>query len=212
MKLRFFGAISLLIWCATVLICGSCGFHNASTQDVSTTKQLTAADYPCQEYDPARVRHINTLFPTKMLKNWTDQSSIEARDQALSGIPDRYLAHLAELHKEYGFTISATPGNGGGVAFYPQYIEVSENVHAIQLVMQHEVGHILQYFVEDHAEDFSFSEDFKASADENFDNPELNRYPRSYGRHNPTYYKEYWAEAFNSFYCAPLTNQLLDGR
>ena len=209
--MKRFSVISsfLLIFVASSLFC-SCSIEKEGKTDTSHFSQLTGRDYPCADWPAARMSHARNLLPNGLLRGWKEDDSLKHALNALAGVPDDYLVWMGTLTKEYDFHISPSSGSSGGVALYPSYIYVSDDPSTIDLALQHEVGHIVQHRIDELTNDFDYPQNFYDSADENYDNPQLNAYPRSYGRHQDVYYKEYWAEAFNSFYCSQDTNSMLE--
>lgn len=198
----------LVILCALIFAVG-CMSTKKSLNDQHKLMQITVDDYSCKAWDNDRVEQIKTLFPKAMIdSSGASDKSLKSLYQAMSGIPDTYLKWLGKLHKEDGFTISFSDGMGIGLALYPSYIQFGNDWELVNHTAQHEIGHIVDYYVQDVTTDFDFPQNIQTVADKDYISPHINQYPISYSRSSDTYYKEYWAEAFNSFYCSPKTNKL----
>lgn len=179
-------------------------------------KQLTQDDYPCQQWGLERTNAAMKILPAQMFRNWNADLMNHAK-QAIAGIPDHYLGYLANLHKRNGFFIEADEfGATGGVTISnendAEYIVVTPVGEVVDHVLQHELGHALQFQVrkESGARGLAFEEALAAISDREYDNPNLNDYPHGYDRGSDAYHREFWAEAFNSFYCDRFTNGLLE--
>lgn len=215
-KQSFFGGMKMkqfliLVLSLTLIGCGSTIIGKNETA-VSHVSQLTAEDHPCKQWSSERVDAVKKRLNPNVLTKWTSEAMLVLVFQAMAGIPDIYLDELNNLNTKHGFNIS--PGGHGGVALYPQYIQIGNNEDSINLCLQHEVGHITEYFARNDLGSndpfgYNFYEDLENTAVENHENPNLNAYPGGFAVTSETYKKEYFAEAFNSYYCSEYTNSLL---
>ncbi len=190
----------------------SCGLDPISGSS-SGLYQLTLEDYPCKTWPEGRVEAVNSRLDKDMMKGWDRSSHRPLIFQAMAGVPDLYLGKLNALHVKNSFHISPR-SSLGGVTLYPSYIYVGDDVDSINLALQHEVGHVVEYFARDMASDGDpfeddFDEELAVTAKEHHDNPYLNAYPASFSVESEVYKQEYFAEAFNSYYCSENTNALI---
>jgi len=197
---------------ASFLLIGCGTYKNVGkATNGSNLYQLTVDDYPCQVWNQERVDKVMGLMPSTMMKKW-EGDILKRGEQALAGIPDLYIKWMAELHKKNGFSITAEdPGFTGGVVIggekYPEQMYIYPRTDIVDLVMQHETGHAIMYKIK--FEMTQFLEELGPIADNEHENPNINAYPQLYDIGTEAYHKEFWAEAFNSYYCSPETNGLV---
>ncbi len=195
-----------LIAFASWMIVASCGSPMESASD---TRQITKKESKCKTYTPEEI----TEFKAKMRPNFIGGYNAEAYENVvrnLKGIPMTYMQWLYDVD---GFRITANGMQGGVTEFglYPISLKTGTSAHVIEMAMQHEVGHALTpYFTDHQGKDFGnkFWKDLKSEGNSNFSNPNLHDYPKSYGKGSEVYFLEYFAEAFNSYYCSPESNEL----
>lgn len=179
------------------------------TEPHSNIEQLLEKEQKCMRWPDDRLKSVTAKFPQGFLKGFQGQSQDEAL-QALAGIPDRHLDWLIEVNKKNGFAINNAGGMQGGVTEfgeYPNWIKVGGATYIIQSALQHEVGHAMRRWFDKHnsATASQWTQAVQSEANKESRNPQLNSYPRSYVGQE-AYLDEYWAEAYNSFYCSPESN------
>lgn len=202
---------------ATVLALTSCGAAElpGDANDQSSLSQLTRADYSCKTWNESRVAALKSKMPSTFLKSWQGEP-LNRVHQAMSGIPDVYLDWLYAAHKRNGFSIKGeNPGFPGGVTELsdrePIDMKVLPEPRIVDLTLQHEIGHALNPFLwnETFGSRGAFESQFNKLADADYANSNLNDYPKSYPRGSDVYRMEFFAEAFNSYYCSESTNKMI---
>jgi hypothetical protein len=200
----------LLASLATLLPLVACGPQAA----VSTPTQLTREDFGCKAWPQARLDAMKARIPNGFLVSWQGEA-LDRVHQAMAGIPDTYLTWLYGVHARNGFSIKGqSPGFNGGVTQLtdtePTDMRVTPNGRVVDLSLQHEIGHAINPYMWTVASTrAAFDRELGQLADADYANSNLNAYPKSYPRGSDVYHMEFWAEAFNSFYCSEATNDLL---
>ncbi len=194
-----------LIWSCT----GDMIQRNASTLSPSANhlSQLTLEQQPCYTHNSQRIQAVKNILPSGMLVGFDSQELENAAYQALAGIPDVHLEKLKWAYETNSFQIKAeSPGFSGGMCAMgnpPDWIQVYPDAYVVAYALQHESGHAMEFMV---ATDDNFSQELQTVADNNSNNSNLSQYAKGYVGNGDTYYREFFAEAFNSYYCSPDTN------
>lgn len=137
---------------------------------------------------------------------------------SMAGIPDTYLDWMStraasdnfRIYTARSTTLSSFTKWGGR----DDKISVDRSAWGFDYSLQHEVGHYVEMYASTtgatqrgYSED-QFDRELQQVATLAFNNPKLNSYPKGYyNRNRGAYYAEFWAEAFNSFYCSEEANQ-----
>jgi hypothetical protein len=193
-----------------------CGLGTPSRDATdSRPAQLTRSDLECREWSEGDVDHLKADLPEGYLRDFSSKD-LERVHQALAGIPRKYLTWLKEVRERNGFYIgSANIGFPGGITEVgeeePSWIKISPGARIIDLSLQHEVGHAVSPYLWNKvlSSHDQFNQEFGRIADDNYNNSNLNAYPRTYPKGSEVYIMEYFAEAFNSYYCSPETNAMV---
>jgi len=205
---RILKTILFLAFLAAILV--SCTPKNPE----SNMKQLLQAERKCYVWPQERIDQVNAKYPKGFLKGF-DGDSLDQVNQALAGIPDKHLDWLAVANSKTGFSIQNAGGMKGGVTEfgdYPNFIRIGSTDNTIWFALQHEVGHAMTPYFSTHDKDAAkiWNSEIKVQAEREKNNPKIHSYPVSYiNGSNPNhkiYLLEYWAEAYNSYYCSPESN------
>lgn len=190
-----------------VLLAPACGFERTHVDQASDLNQLTDQGFKCVEYTPEEQSQKLSGMPAEFLapETWTTTTLARAKN-ALAGIPKNYLDYMYSLNKFNGFTISRRPLESSstiGVTTFTNValkVEINTQGFAPDFAVQHEVGHVIDVALD--GKDASFQADYAALYQQEGGNPKL----RSYAGSAPA---EFFAEAFNNFYCGPKANDFL---
>lgn len=217
----------------SVLVLGSCR-KPAGTRESSDTKYITDEQFQCRTADANRLQLVNSapqLFET------FDPESLQVAKGLLGNLPEPYVRHLiastqhtnfriklmdvvtsCKLRDDRGNIIEDYSPNGpysgiGGctsLGFYPTYSDVRKGQVTFALI--HELGHGLMNYVAQQGSVSGDSDTFFAEWQQIYKEEEAKSakngafYARDYARGN---YNEFWADAFQSFYCSPESNDEL---
>ena len=201
----------------------SCGSPTpVADQGHSVLHQITNQEYDCRNWDDGRTSAVREASKTFASEYYNGSRWSEKFYRALSGIPDPYLEFMTErAASPQQFKIFTNPQRKG--QSYTSWgrtdvISVDNSNWGFDLSLQHEVGHYVQDYLEDTiapqrgSSRAEFKRSFNQVAAHNCRNPVLHSYPRSYaekkGCNSDGYRGEFFAEAFNSYYCSEETNEL----
>jgi len=186
--------ILLAVTATSLVACGTKPAKNAS--DI---KQLTLQDLRCDEYTDAEIDTNLQLLPAKVMapETWRPVDLRRARN-AMAGLPASYLKFFGELNEFNDFTISQ--GNlDSGVAGVtnadsegPINVVIAKFAAAADIAVQHEVGHAVHFAIQNRP---GFDSGIQALFQAQRNNSSILGYSR-------TSHLEYFAEAFNSYYCS----------
>jgi len=205
MHLRIAAILILLLGLAS---CGNPAYLDEHSG--SGISQLTARELKCHVWDTDRIDYLKANMPQGFVRNFPNTVLDEVLN-ALAGIPDPQLNLLYDVYNKKIFRgIEAAPGMQGGVTEFnrnPLQLKVGTSRAIIHAALQHEVGHAIYPFFW-HQNLKGDGNEFKTlvqrDAISHASNAQLHPYPKSYfGRNNEVYGFEYWAEAYNSYYCSP---------
>lgn len=88
--------------------------------------------------------------------------------------------------------------------------------YAVDYTLQHEVAHALEAYISTDvatqigSSERQFYDRLGAVADGLCGDPRLHKYPREFDCDTYTYHSEFFAEAFNSYYCSEFTNEKIE--
>ncbi len=201
--------------CTVIMTLSACRIGDLQTVDSgSGFSQLTKKDHDCKVWDSQRLSKVKGMV-RPFTRNVDGNPYEEKYYQAMAGLPDHYLSYLALHGETRGFYVSLeNPGFEGGVTNFssagPNSIKIKPSRWAIDFTTQHEVGHAVQLFVGQEArkrgfDAATFDRELVQIARGECTNPNLNSYPISYGCYDETYLFEFFAEAYNSYYCKEET-------
>lgn len=179
------------------------GRTNPSTSHIT---QLTLEQYECHQYSANRIQEVKSFLPSGMLVGFGSSDLEDSALQALAGVPNKHLEQLKWAYDTNNFTISAEdPGFSGGLTQLgnpPEWIKISPDSYVVAYALQHEVGHAMHMMVSTG----NFDSELATIADNNGNNKNLSQYAQGYVGQGDSYYYEFFAEAFNSYYCSQATN------
>lgn len=190
--------LSKMLLASTALAVVACGSKPAADSG-SDVLQLTNVDFKCVEYSDAEIEANLTGMPDGFMavETWRIADLRRAKN-ALAGIPAGYLKYMYELNDFNGFTISQSslqPGVGGvttSIGNTSIKVEIAKFNGAADFATQHEVGHVINFAIEDRA-------GFAAKQTSTFQAEAANSKLRNYVRKSEY---EYFAESFNNYYCS----------
>jgi hypothetical protein len=180
----------------------------------SDVKELTYYAEACHQYDAAQVAAVKAELPAMFLAHDTEGQVLPGmRDDASqagvlnqwAGIPKAYRDQLYGQQAAYGFQIRQTkldPKWAGMAYAYTGValgIELTEDSFNATYALQHEVGHVMQALLA--VKYPTIYDDLRELLDSEGG---LTSMVRDYSKTNE---REYFADAFASFYCSPESNQ-----
>lgn len=194
---------------ALVLALASCA---DTPEDNSELDQLQYRPNRCAVPSASRVAEMESILGDNFIQGFRGGEAINL----LAALPDRYMSYLKDLQNKGIFTgISRGPiGNGalgvtalrfGGFdASVPLSIKIDTAPNATWAALQHEIGHAIQGFVFQNAEDM---EKNKANFDRIFALVRQSSFVRPYSKSQDL---ESFADLFSSFYCSPESYAFLE--
>ena len=177
----------------------------------SEVKQLSAKDFACTNLSAAVVQKSTAEIPQNFFTGF-DSSDQTLIYQRMAEIPEVYRTYMYRQFRSgiFGGVVaddSISPAVGlttlqgfDMLDMKPRYMQIASGVFpdAINFSLIHEMGHAVEGLVSQQAQAKGL--DHERERDSLFNEGASNASLRGYARSNPT---EYWAEAFNNFYCSP---------
>ena len=192
-----------------VLALASCA---DTPEDQSEINQLQHRYNRYAEPSPTRVAAMESILGDNFIQGFRGDEAINL----LAALPDRYMIYLKDLQKKGTFSgISRGPIGSGALgltamriggfdATVPLSIKIDTAPNATWAALQHEVGHAVQGFVFQNAEDRSKN---KANFDKIFALIRQSSFVRAYSKSQDM---ESFADLFSSFYCSPESYAFLE--
>jgi hypothetical protein len=209
-----FGAVAVAVSASF-----ACSRPSPPEVDLSPTAQLTSNLIACDAYPDNVVAQTRDELSPGFVSGWTDPTSERLVYELLTGIPREYRQYLNELFIKKTFSgISPRDLDSGvmGVTYlegfsnlymYPTDLNIATVSGAITFALQHEVGHAVEGQIAKQADTGGGEGSFDQAMANYFQNEgKTNSVLRSYARSSQG---EYWAEAFNNFYCSREAADLL---
>ena len=198
-RLGFFG---LFLSLGTIFGCGS-----DYTADASRTTQVGRQTFPCIDYSLGQITQALRGMPEGTIEETSFRvGRVDRVKNHLAGIPQTYLEVLYAARLKYKFHIAerSLPRSGAGVtmgltthlvggAGDPLSLYLTTDAKAADFALQHEVGHAVEGTIRLKSPNLAngFSNVYAAEGS----NANVGWYAKTNSR-------EYFAEAFASFYCS----------
>ncbi len=184
---------SIILATISLLACGS---QSQLGPAKSSLSQVSERYYECVNQDESTAKYIFKDAPANFFSGWSQSEQMNVM-RLMGNLPDEYIKHLFESNRVEGFqVIQQYLGSGiEGVTelgYHPSWVKVSPG--DVDTALNHELGHALDFYLENETGGIQ-NKIYNAYYREK-DHAGIGWYAKTDG-------PEWFAEAFQSFYCSP---------
>jgi len=166
--------------------------------NTSSLSQISDQRYECIDQSDTDAKYVFREAPSNFFANWSESEQLEVM-RRMGNLPDEYIEHLYKANSNAGFQVLQEP-LGSGIAgltmlgYYSEWAKVAPG--QVDWALNHELGHALHYYVDESTGGGTVDNKVNSAYQSESNSPGV-------GSYATTGLYEWFAEAFQSYYCSP---------